>query len=219
MSPQGKNIVFLRCCMCALCAGLPPFGNCQIYVGADSTGSSVVLSNFKSDATPELLLSRIDNTEKVPVPPQRPFRSLASTSAKAEKLHRMVDAIGRRVNVSPQLIHAVISAESSYNQNAISPRGAIGLMQLLPSTALRFGVNNPNVAEENILAGASYLKWLTGYFGGDVELILAAYNAGEQAVVKAGRRVPNYPETQAYVRRVMADLHSTGGLQSLNYSQ
>ena len=210
--------ILLQCGVYGLYAGLPLHGNCQIYVGTEAAGSSVVLSNFKSDATPELLLSLVDSPAKVPVPLQRQSRGLASTSAKVEKVRGMVDAIGQRVNVSPQLIHAVISAESSYNQNAISPRGAIGLMQLLPSTALRFGVNDPKVAHDNIFAGASYLKWLTGYFEGDIELILAAYNAGEQAVVKAGRKVPNYPETQAYVRRIMADLRSTGGLLSLNYS-
>lgn len=85
-------------------------------------------------------------------------------------------------------------------------------MQLLPATAKRFGVSDPFVERDNLFAGASYLKWLMGYFEGDVELVLAAYNAGEQAVVKAGRRVPQYPETQAYVRRIMADLRSTGAL-------
>lgn len=215
----GQTInMSLRRCVCCLYAGLPLYGNCQIYVGTESADASVVLSNFKSDATPVLLLSLADNPAKAPMPLQRQSRGLASAAAKVKKVSGMVDAIGRRVNVSPQLIHAVISAESNYNQNAISPRGAIGLMQLLPSTALRFGVNDPNVVHDNIFAGASYLKWLAGYFGGDIELILAAYNAGEQAVVKAGRKVPNYPETQAYVRRIMADLHSTGGLLTLNYS-
>lgn len=210
--------VLLRCGMCCLCAGLPIHGSCQIYVGRESADGSVVLSNFQSDATPLLLLSMVENPSRTPVSAQLQSRGLASNAVNAKNLNRIVDSIGRSVNVSPQLIHAVISAESNYNQNAISPRGAVGLMQLLPSTALRFGVNDPTVAQDNVLAGASYLKWLMGYFGGDLELVLAAYNAGEQAVVKAGRRVPNYPETQTYVRRIMADLGRTGGLLSLNYS-
>jgi soluble lytic murein transglycosylase-like protein len=85
-------------------------------------------------------------------------------------------------------------------------------MQLLPATAKRFGIKDPFVARDNVFAGASYLKWLMGFFSGDIELVLAAYNAGEQAVIRAGRKVPQYPETQAYVRRIMADLRSTGSL-------
>lgn len=210
--------VLLRYGMCFLCAGLPMHANCQIYYGTDTAGTSVVLSNFKSDATPALLLPRVETAAKAPVAVAQASQRLASTSAKkVENLGPVVDSIGRRVNVSPQLIHAVISAESNYNPNAVSPRGAIGLMQLLPATALRFGVNDPFVVQDNIYAGARYLKWLSGYFSGDIELILAAYNAGEQAVVKAGHKVPNYPETQTYVRRIMADLHSAGGLSSLDY--
>jgi soluble lytic murein transglycosylase-like protein len=79
-------------------------------------------------------------------------------------------------------------------------------MQLLPATAQRFGASDPYVARQNVMAGASYLKWLMGLFQNDLELVLAAYNAGEQAVLKAGSRIPPYPETMAYVPRVMAYL-------------
>ncbi len=126
------------------------------------------------------------------------------------RLHRMIDAVAASVNIAPRLIHAVIAAESNYQSKVVSPRGAIGLMQLMPETARRFGVHDPFVERDNVLAGASYLKWLMRFFDGDLELVLAAYNAGETAVVKAGRKVPQYPETQNYVRRIMADLQSAG---------
>lgn len=116
------------------------------------------------------------------------------------------------MDISPRLVHAVISAESNYNPTAVSPKGAIGLMQLMPATARRFGVQDPFVVRDNVYAGASYLKWLMGYFHGDLELVLAAYNAGEQAVVRAGHKVPRYAETQAYVQRVMTDLRTSGAL-------
>jgi soluble lytic murein transglycosylase-like protein len=77
-------------------------------------------------------------------------------------------------------------------------------MQLMPATATRFGARDPYVARQNVLAGASYLKWLMSQFGNDLELVLAAYNAGEQAVLKAGGKIPPYAETQAYVPRVLA---------------
>jgi soluble lytic murein transglycosylase-like protein len=121
-------------------------------------------------------------------------------------LGQMISEVAKQVQIAPELLHAVIAAESSYNSSAVSPRGAIGLMQLLPATASRFGATNPYVARQNVLAGASYLKWLMALFNNDLELVLAAYNAGEQAVLRAGGRIPPYPETQAYVPRVLGYL-------------
>ena len=83
-------------------------------------------------------------------------------------------------------------------------------MQVLPSTARRFGIDDPRSPRANVVAGASYLKFLMNLFDSDIELTLAAYNAGETAVFKAGRKVPDFPETQAYVRRVMANLTASG---------
>jgi soluble lytic murein transglycosylase-like protein len=85
-------------------------------------------------------------------------------------------------------------------------------MQVLPATAKRFGVKDPRLPRENIFAGASYLKLLMNIFDSDVELVLAAYNAGERAVLNAGRKVPEYPETKAYVRDVMSHLNATHAL-------
>lgn len=112
-----------------------------------------------------------------------------------------------------ELLQAVIATESGFNAKAVSPRGAIGLMQLIPPTAARYGVKDDkdSLAEEkltdpkiNIQAGSSYLHYLIKLFPGELELAIAAYNAGEGAVKRAGNKIPNYPETQNYVKTVMA---------------
>lgn len=105
--------------------------------------------------------------------------------------------------LDPKLIHAVIQTESAYNPFAISSKGAQGLMQLMPSTAERFGVINPMDAEENIAGGTHYLKTLLNQFDSDLELALAAYNSGENNVIRHGNKVPPFSETQKYVRKVL----------------
>ena len=104
--------------------------------------------------------------------------------------------------LEPALLHAVISAESAYNPQARSPKGARGLMQLMPDTARRFGVSDPDDPTENLHGGARYLRWLLDSFT-DLRLALAAYNAGEGAVQRYGNAIPPYPETRTYVRRVI----------------
>jgi soluble lytic murein transglycosylase-like protein len=112
-----------------------------------------------------------------------------------------VDRIALQHHLSPQLIHSVIKVESNYNTYAVSSKGAQGLMQLIPSTARRFGVSNSFDPVENIQGGAKYLKYLLGLYSGDYPLALAAYNAGEGAVAKY-RGVPPYAETQNYLTLV-----------------
>lgn len=187
-------------------------GHCQVYVGLAPTNGSVVLSNFQSQDAPELLLARTDSVGEVVPVMAKLETSVLKLPARADQFRGVIESVAMTVDIAPQLIHAVISAESNYNARAISPKGAIGLMQLMPATASRFGVKDPFVVQDNVLGGANYLKWLMGYFKGNIELVLAAYNAGENAVVRAGHKVPNYPETQAYVRRIMADLRSTNSL-------
>jgi soluble lytic murein transglycosylase-like protein len=112
-----------------------------------------------------------------------------------------VDRIARQNQLSPRLVHSVIQVESNYDPNAVSPKGAQGLMQLIPSTARRFGVSNVFDPADNIQGGARYLKYLLGLYKGDEKLALAAYNAGEAAVSRYGG-VPPFPETQDYVAKV-----------------
>jgi hypothetical protein len=105
--------------------------------------------------------------------------------------------------LDPALIHAVIAAESGYSPTAVSRKGAQGLMQLMPATARDYGVTNPFDPRQNVNAGAQHLRRLLDTFGQDTTLALAAYNAGEGAVMRHGGRVPPFGETQAYVPRVL----------------
>ena len=110
----------------------------------------------------------------------------------------------RATRLEPALIHAVISAESGYNPFARSRKGAAGLMQLMPDTAKRYGVKNRLDPAQNIGGGARYLRDLIRIFKNDLQLAIAAYNAGENAVLRAGNRIPPYQETMTYVPRVMS---------------
>lgn len=112
-------------------------------------------------------------------------------------------AAARETSVDPALIHAVISVESGYNPSARSRAGAVGLMQLMPGTAKRYGVKNRLDPEQNIQGGTRYLRDLQIMFGHNLQLVLAAYNAGEHAVMKYGRRIPPFRETAAYVPKVL----------------
>ena len=115
-------------------------------------------------------------------------------------LGKLVEESARTHNVDPLLVHSVIQVESNYNRYALSPKGAEGLMQLIPSTARRFGVSNSFDPKQNIEAGVKYLKYLQDLFKDD-RLALAAYNAGEGAVFKYGD-IPPYRETVSYVSKV-----------------
>ncbi len=115
---------------------------------------------------------------------------------------RFIADSGARHGVDPVLIYSIMHRESSFKRFALSPKGARGLMQLMPATAARFGVKNIFDPQQNIEAGTRYVRFLLDMFDGDVRLALAGYNAGEGAVLKYGRSVPPYRETQEYVRRI-----------------
>ncbi len=124
------------------------------------------------------------------------------TSGNSE-LDKIILQASERNGVDPRLVHAVIWKESKYRQNAQSPRGALGLMQMLPATARRFECKDINDATENVEAGTKYLRWLLEKYSGNVELALAGYNAGEGAVDKYDN-IPPYNETQDYVREIIS---------------
>jgi soluble lytic murein transglycosylase-like protein len=125
----------------------------------------------------------------------------APPEARSAGIDEAVERIAATQSLPPQLVHSVIQVESNYNPRAISPKGAQGLMQLMPDTARRFGVANAFDPIDNIRGGARYLKYLLDLYHGDQRLALAAYNAGEGAVQKYGD-VPPYPETLNYVTQV-----------------
>jgi soluble lytic murein transglycosylase-like protein len=123
--------------------------------------------------------------------------------AKKKQFDPLIKRVAKKSKLSPELLHAVIQAESSYNPKAKSSAGAMGLMQLMPGTASRFGVSNAWDPVQNLEGGAKYLRELLDMFKNNLRLALAAYNAGENAVKKYGNRIPPYPETQDYVRKVI----------------
>jgi soluble lytic murein transglycosylase-like protein len=120
-----------------------------------------------------------------------------------EKYSSIIQTAAKAYGVEASLVHAVISAESGYNQYAISKRGAMGLMQLMPDTARRYGVQNMMDPVENIHGGVRYLRDLLAMFKGRLDLVIAAYNAGENAVIRYGLTVPPYAETRHYVPKVL----------------
>ncbi len=117
-------------------------------------------------------------------------------------LDEVVQEAGLRYGVDPCLVVAVMSQESGYRRNAVSPKGASGYMQLMPDTARRLGVSDIFDPRQNVHAGTRYLRMLLERFGGSIELALAGYNAGEGAVERYGRRIPPFAETQNYVRLI-----------------
>jgi soluble lytic murein transglycosylase-like protein len=133
----------------------------------------------------------------------RSFRSNSSAVSGGipANIDQLVDQTANRYQVDPKLVHAIIRVESDYDPKAVSSKGAMGLMQLIPATAQRFGVANPFDPKQNLDGGVNYLKRLLGLFQGDLNLSLAAYNAGEHSVQRDGG-IPAIPETQKYVRKV-----------------
>lgn len=120
------------------------------------------------------------------------------------ELRGLVERLGRSEGVDPRLVHAVIQAESGYDQFAVSRKGAMGLMQLMPETVRRLNVENPFDPEQNIRAGSREIARLINRFRGNIPLALAAYNAGEGAVARY-RGIPPFDETRAYVAQIMRE--------------
>ncbi len=127
----------------------------------------------------------------------------AQNDSRAARYSQVIESLSRQIGVPPELVHSVIKVESNYNEKAVSPKGAMGLMQLMPETAKFYGVADPFNPEENIRGGILYLKDLIRLYEGRTNYVLAAYNAGQEALKKFGG-IPPYPETVAYIRKVMA---------------
>ncbi|HXO32191.1 MAG TPA: lytic transglycosylase domain-containing protein [Candidatus Acidoferrales bacterium] len=136
------------------------------------------------------------------------FSNSLTTATTGVDIDSAIEQAAARHNVDPNLVRAVVKVESNFNPNALSRKGAMGLMQLMPSTARQLNVKNPFDPEQNVDAGVRHLKQLLESYGGDIKLTLAAYNAGAGAVARSSG-VPRYAETQNYVRRI-TDLYYGG---------
>jgi soluble lytic murein transglycosylase-like protein len=170
---------------------------------ADTTTSDAVTSTVRVDRRSGKLIRRILVPERV-IQAQfagaTPSPDTQSRLAPGTRVDAIVEDVASRYNVDPLLVHAIIHVESRYNPFAISPKGAEGLMQLIPSTARQMGVRNSFDSRDNIEGGIRYLQQLQNRFS-DLRLVLAAYNAGEHAVARFGG-IPPYAETQEYVYKV-----------------
>jgi soluble lytic murein transglycosylase-like protein len=174
--------------------------NADIYRHVDSDGT-VIYTNVPQDRRYKIYL-RVDGENPV-TDAFSSSRVHQFGSDKRMRYQTQIQAAAMKNQIDPALIHAVISAESGYDPFARSPAGAAGLMQLMPATAKRFGAQNRMDPAQNIDAGVRYLRVLMNLFDNDLKLALAAYNAGENAVIRAGNRIPPYAETMKYVPRVL----------------
>jgi soluble lytic murein transglycosylase-like protein len=170
--------------------------NAKIYTYMDAQGSRHYTDVPDNNRYRLLVLSPRDRTASGD-------RYDAQVLARASQYDSIIEHAAIAAAVEPNLLRAVIVVESGFNSHAVSKRGAVGLMQLMPATASRFGVSNPYDARQNVHAGARYLKFLIDRFGHDIRLALAAYNAGEEAVARNGGQIPPFSETMAYVPRVL----------------
>lgn len=129
--------------------------------------------------------------------------TLAAMQRRRQALEPLINSAARAHKLKPELVHAVVRAESAYQARAVSSKGARGLMQLMPATAKQLGVRDAFDPRQNLQGGSKYLSKLLQIFDNDMRLALAAYNAGENAVARYGNEIPPFPETQQYVRKVL----------------
>ena len=146
---------------------------------------------------------------------QNPRQSLDRKAFTPAEVNAAIEEAAARHNVDPNLVRAVVKVESNFNPNAVSRKGAMGLMQLMPQTARQLNVQNPFDPEQNIDAGVRHLKQLMESYGGDIRLSLAAYNAGAGAVARSAG-IPHFAETRNYVRRI-TELYSGGSTLNVGY--
>lgn len=175
--------------------------------------TNLSIMNVDANNAGQALSAPTDNPRSLLAPTASVYDSLASASVNSSSALRgyttgnaQVDEYlinsGTNNGVDPLLLYSIMHQESSFKSHAISPKGARGLMQLMPFTAMRYGVTNIFDPKQNIEGGARYIRFLLDRFDGDINLVLAGYNAGEGAVEKYGWHIPPYSETQEYVRRI-----------------
>lgn len=202
----------LRALAGPLILAAPMMGQADVYKFVDSTGHVFYTDNPRHAGYRRIIRTPITIVSK----PARPVGSSAYPAYPSGRTpvsrnfqnHRveyapLINAAANKYRLDPALLHAVIRAESAYNPWAVSHKGAVGLMQLMPGTAARYGVRDRQDPGENIEGGARYLSDLIDMFPTDLRLAIAAYNAGENAVKRNGNKVPPIQETRDYVVRVL----------------
>ena len=178
-----------------LCAGLPATASAQIYSWRDADGTLVLSSTAREGAT---------KTFDVPTATSGVRATRPALTSRALQFEPLIARYAAERDVRPDLVRAVIQAESAFNPSALSHKGAIGLMQLMPATAAELGVTDPYDPAQNIRGGVTYLRQLLDQFDGNEELALAAYNAGPGAVNRYGA-VPPFRETRDYIKRIKSN--------------
>jgi soluble lytic murein transglycosylase-like protein len=190
--------LFCVMCACACCAAPAA----DVYRAANPDGSFRYASQAL-DSSYVLYLPGESVSEVV-----SPLKRKTARTARRTALEPLIDRLANKHAVDAALVRALIDVESGFDQSAVSPKGAAGLMQLMPATAARYGASQRDDPAQNIEAGVRYLKDLLTLHDGNVALALASYNAGEGAVARHGKRIPPYKETMLYVPAVLMRLHS-----------
>jgi soluble lytic murein transglycosylase-like protein len=186
-----------------LCGLTPTLAHAQLYSWKDANGRLVISDQPKDPGAKTYAVAYIGNGYAV---------TKQVVSSRATDYDTLIAQHATQHALSPDFVRAVIQAESAFNPHARSPKGAMGLMQLMPSTAAEYRVTNAYDPAQNIRAGVAYLKSLMTRFNDNVSLALAAYNAGPGAVEKYGNTVPPYKETRSYVARIKANTPSQTAL-------
>lgn len=203
----------LRCLapLAWLLSGMAAAADMQVYVAYSKRGMPIV-TDVPTPGSARLVFRQPPAAPRSATsfvswrPAASPTTRPATRTAAAERREALLPHVreaARRHRLDEALLMALIEVESGFRADALSPAGAMGLMQLMPQTARRFGVSDPWQPQANLDGGARYLSHLLGLFGGDLRLALAGYNAGEGSVFAAGRRIPPFKETQAYVPAVL----------------
>lgn len=196
--------------LAGLLAGEPTSAAERVYVARTASGLSVYTNQPPREAAGDVRMVELRST----YPSQRRKPARDASPLFSTEIDTLIRLAAATYGVEEALLRAIIHVESRFNPRARSPRGALGLMQLMPATASRYGVVDRRDPAQNIDGGTRHLKHLLATFKGNVRLALAAYNAGEAAVTRYGNRVPPFAETQAYVPAVLARYRAYSTAQS-----
>lgn len=192
--PKPERSLLPALCLWLGALAAPPAVAADIYKFVDAQGN--VVYTDEPAQPPHMRLVKTWKSWSAP-------RVTPAALRERRALHtEAITRAAQAARLSPELVHAVVRAESAYDPAAVSSAGAVGLMQLMPATARRYGVRDRTDPAQNLRGGTHYLRDLLDLFDGDLVLALAGYNAGENAVLRHGRAVPPYAETREYVRRV-----------------